>query len=557
MRSLRSYADAVSRPQLVVVAGLVAGSATTAGFLVFTAGGGLAEWLFGSVVLALLALVVRQGALAWHRARQEATRATALMNADPTAVARQAVREERRRLADDIGIQLRQTLVTVAEAASTARGLVDPTPVVRDIHQQARQAASELRWQLGLLREPGQTQQQPGQRQVATSHWRTRDALLGLFVAAVAVIEAIAYPRVEGFASSALSVVLTGLAGATVVAARAAPGLAALAGGSLYLAGWVFEAPLVAGFWCFAAVCGVLWIIVARADSAAVDLCGGAFLVLSAGIASWATDPENTGLLIATMVLAVVGGLVVRLARRWARAARTVVRERERELAAAAQSAVDAERGSFAREIHDVVSHAVGVIAMQAAAADVSWPTNPTAAWAAIDVIDDTARSALAGLDRLPPATPAQQRTTADLTALVNRVRAAGTPVDLTVIGEIPPALLDVVYRIVQESLTNIIRHSPGAHAQVTIRHSGEQLCVRVADTGPPAGRPRDSRPDAASTSGRGYGLIGLGERVEFVGGSLTAGVVPNAGFQVEAVLPSPTIDSMTADARPPAQVAE
>lgn len=556
MKSLRSYADAVFRPSLVA-AGLVVGSAAAAGLLVFTAGSGPAEWLFGSVVLSLLALVVRHGALAWHRARQEAARATALMNADPTAVARQAVREERRRLADDIGIQLRQTLVTVVEAASAARGLADPTPVVRDIHQQARQAASELRWQLGLLREPGQSQQQPARRQAATPHWRALDAVLGLFVAAVAVIEAIAYPRVEGFSGSVLSVVLTGLAGGTVVAWRAAPGLAALACGSLYLAGWVFDAPLVAGFWCFAAVCGVLWSIAARSGSTSVDLCGGAFLIVSAGIASWVTDPENAELLIGTMVLAVVGGLVVRLARRWARAARTVARERERELAAAAQSAVDAERGSFAREIHDVVSHAVGVIAMQAAAADVSWPTNPTATWASIDVIDDTARSALAELDRLPTETPAQQRTTADITALVDRVRAAGTPVDLTLIGAIPPALIDVVYRIVQESLTNIIRHSRGAHAQVTIRQDGEHLHVRVWDTGPPAQRTGDSRPDAPSTSGRGYGLIGLGERVEFVGGSFTAAAVPGVGFQVEAVLPSPTAPTVTADARPSAQVAE
>jgi len=557
MRSLRSYADAMSRPQLVVVTGLVAGSVATAALLVFTAGGGPAEWLFGAVVLSLLALVVRQGTSAWLRARQEAARAAALAQADPVAVARQAVREERRRLADDIGIQLRQTLVTVAEAASQARNLVDPTPVVRDIHQHARQAASELRWQLGLLREPGQTPQPSTPAQPTIPRWRARDALLALFVAAVAVIEAIAYPRVEGFAGSVLSVGLTGLAGATVVAWRAAPGLAALAGGSLYLAGWVFDAPLVAGFWCFAAVCGVLWVIAARSDSSTMDLSSGAFLMLSAGIASRVTDPENAGLLIATMLLAVAGGLIVRLARRWTRAARTAARERERELAAATQSAVDAERGSFAREIHDVVSHAVGVIAMQAAAAEVSWPTNPAATRASIDVIEDTARSALTELERMPTETPTQPRTAADITALVDRVRAAGTPVDLTLIGEIPPALIDVVYRIVQESLTNIIRHSPGAHAQVAVAHSGEQLSVRVRDTGPSAEHAGDGRKDAALTSGRGYGLIGLGERVEFVGGSFTAAALPGVGFQVEAVLPGPAVPTATTAARPAAQGAE
>lgn len=557
MRSPRSYADVVARPQLVAVAGLVMGSAAAAGILVLTEGGGPAEWLFGSVVLSLLGLVVRQGVLAWRRARGEARRAAALLSADPAAVARQAVREERRRLAEDIGLQLRRSLLAVAGAAKSARDLSDPTPVIREIHQQARQASSELRWQLGLLREPETTQPVP--QPVASPSWRARDALLALFVVAVAVVEAIAYPRVEGFAGSLLSVVLTGLAAATVVAWRAAPGLAALACGSLYLVGWVFDAPLIAGFWCFAAVCGVLWVIAARANSTIVDVLGGAFLIVSAGAASRATDPENAGLLIEIMVLAVVGGLVVRLARRWAGAARAAARRRERELAEAAKSAVEAERVTFAREIHDVVSHAVGVIAMQAAAAEVSWPANPPAVRASLDVIDSTARSALTELDRLPMDTSDQQRNTADITAIVDRVRAAGTPVDLTLIGEIPPALVGLVYRIVQESLTNVIRHSPGAHAKVEIIQSREELRVRVTDTGPAADDARHSQLDATPTSDRGYGLIGLAERVGFAGGTFTAGAAPgtNVGFRVEAVLPSPGVRTIAADPLPSAERAE
>lgn len=556
MRSPRSYAGVVARPQLVAVAGLVMGSAAAAGILVLTGGGGPAEWLFGSVVLSLLGLVVRQGVIAWRRARREAKRAAALLNADPAAVAREAVREERRRLAEDIGIQLRQALLAVTSAASAARDVADPTPVIRDIHQQARQASSELRWQLGLLREPGTAQPVP--QPVASPSWRVRDALLALLVVAVAIVEAIAYPRVEGFAGSLLSIVLTGLAAATVVGWRAAPGLAALACGSLYLVGWVFAAPLIAGFWCFAAVCGVLWVIAARASSTIVDILGGAFLFVSAAAASRATDPENAGLLIEIMVFAVVGGLVVRLARRWAGAARAAARSRERELAAAAQSAVEAERVTFAREIHDVVSHAVGVIAMQAAAAEVSWPTNPPAVWASIDVIDATARSALTELDRLPTETPTQQRNTADITAIVDRVRAAGTPVDLTLIGEIAPALAGVVYRIVQESLTNVIRHSPGAHAKVEIIQNGDQLRVRVTDTGPAVDDARRSQLDAAPTSDRGYGLIGLAERVGFAGGTFTAGATSgtSAGFEVEAVLPSPGVRTMAADPLPSAETA-
>src|SRR5690606_29155162 len=137
-----------------------------------------------------------------------------------------------------------------------------------------------------------------------------------------------------------------------------------------------------------------------------------------------------------------------------------------------------------------------------------------------LDIIDATARSALTELERLPTETSDQQRNTTDITAIVDRVRAAGTPVDLTVIGEIPPAVIGVVYRIVQESLTNVIRHSPGAHARVEINQSGGQVRVLVADSGPAADHSRLSRSDTAPTSDRGYGLVGLAERVEFAGGS-------------------------------------
>ena len=189
----------------------------------------------------------------------------------------------------------------------------------------------------------------------------------------------------------------------------------------------------------------------------------------------------------------------------------------------------------FARELHDVVSHAVGVIAVQAGAAEVSWPDDPETVRRAIAVIDATALSALAELDRLQPEVR-QQRSLEDLWALVGRIRAAGTEVELTMVGEPPPDAVVVVYRVVQESLTNVVRHAPGAGVHVAITCDASRTMVQVVDNGPgPEG-----------SSDRGYGLIGLAERVRFAGGTLEIGRGPGStGFRVEAILPM-HVDAVT-----------
>jgi len=182
-----------------------------------------------------------------------------------------------------------------------------------------------------------------------------------------------------------------------------------------------------------------------------------------------------------------------------------------------------------ARELHDVVSHAVGVIALQAGAAELSWPHDRAAVRRAVEVIRRTTEATLADLDRLPPSPIPAEHESEDLLALVERVRLAGTPVDLTMIGD-ASAHADIVHRVVQESLTNAMRHAPGAPVRVRVYADAHHTEVSVSDDGP---GPREQ-------TRRGYGLVGLAERVEFAHGSLQSGPGPSGrGFRVIASIPS------------------
>src|SRR4029079_10667409 len=190
--------------------------------------------------------------------------------------------------------------------------------------------------------------------------------------------------------------------------------------------------------------------------------------------------------------------------RRVAGSARAQADDRETELQLAAASAVNAERRTFARELHDVVSHAVGLIAVQSGAAEVAWPVDPSGTRESLRVIGTTASGALAELNRLSPDRSATTRTVRDLPALVERIRSAGTSVELDADLDEEAVLAPEVFRTVQEALTNVVRHAPGASARVLITGTAEETLVRVFD---------DGTPDTPSPQ-RGYGLVGLAERV-------------------------------------------
>jgi signal transduction histidine kinase len=218
---------------------------------------------------------------------------------------------------------------------------------------------------------------------------------------------------------------------------------------------------------------------------------------------------------------------------------------------ARATAAATAERVRIARELHDVVAHHVSLMAVQAEATGALLPDRPDAAAKSADLIAATARQAMTELRRLlgvlrfNPSDHSERTALAPVGSLtrldeaLDAVRGAGLPVTCSVSGSpaaLPPGVDLTAYRIVQEALTNALRHAPGARASVEILYEESYVTVRVADTGArpgaePAPRPRDRLSN-------GFGLAGIAERVASCGGSLTVGPQPCGGFAVTARLP-------------------
>ena len=217
--------------------------------------------------------------------------------------------------------------------------------------------------------------------------------------------------------------------------------------------------------------------------------------------------------------------------------ARALAAERERE--EKARAAVAEERVRIARELHDVVAHAISVIVVQARGGRRSLTTQPEEAREAFDSIEASGREALAEMRRLlgmlrqgdQELALVPQPSLRYLDALVAQVKEAGLPVELSVEGEpaaLPPGVDLSAYRIVQEALTNALKHAGPATAQVVVRYGAEHLEVDVTDTG--------RRPTA--DDGAGHGLVGMRERVTLFGGELEAGHRREGGFAVRARLP-------------------
>ncbi len=236
---------------------------------------------------------------------------------------------------------------------------------------------------------------------------------------------------------------------------------------------------------------------------------------------------------------------------------------------AAADRAAAAERLRIARELHDVVAHHVSLMAVQAEAVGALLPARPDAAAASADLIGSTARSAMTELRRLlgvlrfkENPEPERERLTpvpsmSDLGQLVDTARESGLSVSCAVSGPVaalPPGVDLAAYRILQEALTNVVRHAPGSAAAVRVGYAPDGLTVEVGNTAPAAGGrpgrapsspapwPAGRRPPGLagpfSPVGPGYGLAGIAERVASCGGSLALGPAGDGGFTVTARLP-------------------
>lgn len=271
-------------------------------------------------------------------------------------------------------------------------------------------------------------------------------------------------------------------------------------------------------------------------QAAMVSAVIGGALVLSRLAASFAALPA--WLKLALFLVPV--GLAANAIHTWRQRARSLEAEQE----IAARLAVSKERSRIARELHDVVTHNVSVMVVQAGAARMVLPDDPGRAQEVLRAVEDGGRAALTELrhvmgllamdgETLDEAELAPQPGLDRLDALAARIRASGVPVELALTGEpttLPPGVDLTAYRVVQEAVTNTIKHAEGASVSIRVEYAPEALRVEVTDTG--------GAPAATARTGDGRGLTGLRERLALYDGVLEAGPRLTAGFRVRATVP-------------------
>ncbi|MFF1904943.1 sensor histidine kinase [Kitasatospora sp. NPDC058218] len=266
-------------------------------------------------------------------------------------------------------------------------------------------------------------------------------------------------------------------------------------------------------------------------------------------------------LVIALVAAVAAAGWLGVAAARARRLHRTAIEERgwllERERESATRTAVDAERARIAAELHDIVSHNVSLMVVQAGAAREVLATMPAEAAAAMSAVETAGRTTMTELRHLLGLlAPAQngddepydvdlspQPSLSRLSPLIDRIAFAGLPVEMRVSGEprpLPTGVDVTAYRIIQEALTNALKHGDGAKAEVTVRYADNHLRVEVLNSGPSVlsgGRPA-TEPARGKADGTGRGLLGLRERVAVYGGDLDARRRLGGGYRVRARIP-------------------
>jgi signal transduction histidine kinase len=266
--------------------------------------------------------------------------------------------------------------------------------------------------------------------------------------------------------------------------------------------------------------------------------------VVAAGVLITSTKGDNVATTVAYVAL-VLGALAAGDAvRARQELVRVLAQEEERERAALAQHRFDEQRLRYAHELHDVVGHALVAINVRAAAAaHLARREQGASPVGALEEIASTSaealgelRAALKGLrsDDSVPLRPAGAGL-ADLGDLIAGVKGAGLTVELDMAAAteaVPPAVGHAGYRIVQEGLTNVLRHSTAKHARVRIRHDEGALLVEVLDDG------QAVTGTGGGIVGGGHGLLGMRERAAALGGSCEAGPAPGGGWRVRARIP-------------------
>ena len=318
-------------------------------------------------------------------------------------------------------------------------------------------------------------------------------------------------------------------------------GAPAAVGVAVVLTSFVDERLVPFDFIIFLASCAAVFLIgLIRERAQAV-----AGLVLAWGVVAVVAyrDPLGNldGFIAPSVIFGIIWTIAFALGRKFEEAdeARERAARAEREREERARSAVTEERARIARELHDVVGHSVSVMTVQASAVRRLLRPEQQREREALLIVEQTGREALAemrrmvGVLRRPEEAPAlaPQPSLEHLGKLVEQAREAGLPVDLRVEGEplpIPAGVDLTAYRLVQEGLTNALKHARAERAQVLVRYTDGDIEVTVSDDG------RGAR----SGDGGGHGLVGMRERVAVYGGELEAGPRPEGGYRLRAKLP-------------------
>ncbi|MEU9235738.1 sensor histidine kinase [Streptomyces subrutilus] len=305
------------------------------------------------------------------------------------------------------------------------------------------------------------------------------------------------------------------------------------------------------GYYHVVAACGVLTALYTVASwcprrVSARAAAGGLAVLL------WGTRLAEPGVVPMSAAFVTVATVVCWVAGDGSRRLRELTRQLRLEQEEKARRAVVEERIRIARELHDVIAHHVSVISVQNGLASYVLASDLPTARKALDTVGDSAREALAEMRRMllvlreegPPGAPAERpgpvAGLGRLEELARRVGEAGVPVGVQVTGtayDLPPGIDLCAYRVVQEALTNVIKHAPGARTTVRVHYGADEVRVRVDDDG--TGR-TPARVQAGPRRTTGQGLIGMRERATIYHGTVTAGPVPGGGFEVSLRIPVP-----------------
>jgi signal transduction histidine kinase len=501
-------------------------------------------WLAGRVVRRYRERAQRLEELAKHLESERVVRAQL------------AVAEERGRMAAELHDAVGHAVSTMVLKAGAAAEMLPGDPerarsALAAVQQTGREAIRELRATLGVLRDdpPERARPEPppdpyADRKPMRARWLgwslRADVVLAVVVLALGEGYAVLDPAMEG---AQIPVALVQVPAAAAIAIRSLHpfpalllALSAMAGESILIgADPESPAPIIATLL-------ALYSVAAHADLSLAAAAATLGIAVPLVIEVTADNGDIADLWVIAPIFMVpwLAGRAVRASRRQADRLRILTARLERERDARVRLALIEEHTRIARELHDSIAHAVSVMVLQAGAAEQVLETAPERAREAIQAVQGAGRQALVELGRtlglLAPDTPAPRLTAlglGQLDELLAAVRRAGLPVELHVLGEptpLPARLDGAAYRVIQEGLTNALKHAGAADTTVTIRYSPDGLRVEILDEG---------AAESAPTTDTGHGLIGMRERVAQHGGRVEAGRRRGArGFAVSAFLP-------------------